>query len=139
MNKYLEALERLTYFSDYDKSDDDHDLVFKALTEYEAIKNAEPTKALEYLEEIKSQSPVCYYDNGDKSYVFEKELETIKQALLKAQEQEKAIAQFKEIVSLDYLCRVFGYPLGKQIKEYFMSNELLKQTIERVEEEWTKD
>jgi hypothetical protein len=58
----------------------------------------------------------------------------IKQALLKAQEQEKAIAQFKEIVSLDYLCRVFGYSLGKQIKEYFMSNELLKQVLERVEE-----
>ena len=47
----------------------------------EAIDNANPSEALECLEEIKSQSPVCHYDDGSKSYVFEKEFTTIKQAL----------------------------------------------------------
>lgn len=57
----------------------------QALIELKTIKEANPSEALECLEEIKSQSPVCHYDDGSKSYVFEKEFDTIKQALLKAQ------------------------------------------------------
>jgi hypothetical protein len=119
----------------------------EALKRLEAIDNAEPSEALECLERI--DNTLCLnnikgkldfgidteeHTDCDSVIGMTEDLESIKQALLKAQEQEKAIAQFKEIVSLDYLCRVFGYPLGKQIKEYFMSNELLKQVIERVEE-----
>ena len=66
-------------------------IIEQALQRLEAIYNANPSEALKDLEEIKSQSPVCHYDDGSKSYVFEKEFNTIKQALLKAQELEKEV------------------------------------------------
>lgn len=138
MSKELEALESLERIgNDYFLGSKDctvkkiyekeYNTIKQALTEYEEIKNANPSEALECLDSMYARLPQWDLCRNLDQY------NTIKQALRKAQEQEKEIEQFKEIVSLDYLCRVFGYPLGKQIKEYFMSNSLLKQVIERVE------
>ena len=54
-------------------------------TYLESIDNANPSEALEYLEEIKNYFPFVDLGKG-KEYVCEKEFNTIKQALLKAQE-----------------------------------------------------
>ena len=108
MSKEIEALERLTYFSDYDKSDDDHDLVLNALTEYEAIKKQEPTKALECVSKgsllyhlykcfegfVSQDYPFFAYEfDKFKAEDFIKSINTIKQALIQA-EQDKIIADF---------------------------------------------
>lgn len=62
----------------------------EALQRLEAIDNVKPNEALECLEVINNYG--CgINDNMKFSEVFEKEYSTIKQALLKAQEQEKML------------------------------------------------
>lgn len=55
----------------------------------ESIDNSSPSKALESLEDI-------YTFSEDTIYQFEKEYDTIKQALLKSQEQEKVLEIIKK-------------------------------------------
>ena len=91
MSKEIEALERLTYFSDYDKSDDDHDLVLNALTEYEAINNTNPTKALECLDSL--IDTIKYYSkrSGVELHKTEARYNAIKQALIQREETSDCI------------------------------------------------
>ena len=136
MKEYLEAFQSLKKQNDYWKEsgvckesryDEEIEIVGKALQRLESIENANPSEALECLEEIKSQSPVCHYDDGSKSYVFEKEFTTIKQALLKQQKQENF---FDDMLGFNNGCMMscFEYK-GKQIvtmplEEY---DEFMKQ------------
>lgn len=67
------------------------------LTEYEAIKNSNTSEALDRLYEIIDYYNEPQYDVCENSFpnefkdMWKKELNTIKQALLKAQEQEKEL------------------------------------------------
>lgn len=67
----------------------------KALKRLESIDNTEPSEALEGLQHIKK-----YYVPEPCSSTTYDYLETIKQALLKAQEQEKVIDLIKELKRL---------------------------------------
>ncbi len=67
----------------------------QALTELKQIKEAKPSEALEWIEEIKNYFPYVDLGNGQE-YVCQKEFSTISQALLKAQEQEKEIAELNQ-------------------------------------------
>lgn len=86
MSKELEALYRLATRNSgnhrsIEEVDKDFKIIEKALKDYEAIKNAEPTKALECLEII----CVCARVTG----LYKKEDEdVVKQALIKYQEQD---------------------------------------------------
>ncbi len=102
MNKELEALKRIrqetcpaTYMADFDKNEC-CDVIEQSLQRLEAIDNANPSEALKCLEKI--------IDNLDDYADFEikqeanEYIDTIKQALLKAQELEKENELLKEII-----------------------------------------
>lgn len=87
----LEAFGRITLHTEYDNDstydglhfEDDCKLVDKALERLEQIDNANPSEALKCLEYLIKE---CV---GNDKYVFEPQLEIIKQALLKTQEPKK--------------------------------------------------
>ena len=80
----------------------------QALTELQQIKSAEPTKALECLEEIKRYAksdiesiPLSYKDFCiKKNKEIDELVDTIKQALLKAQELEKENAYIEKVKTM---------------------------------------
>lgn len=113
MSKELEALKRMEYFVNetmgikafkqsgwHIEGTDDYELVKEGLQRLEAIDNANPSEALEMLYGLKNGLVV-----GDKSILaismgyFDKAYTTIKQALLKGQEQEKELADVEEVKS----------------------------------------
>ena len=119
MEKIFEALKRIeTTFSmnkegkesvyrEYTNSIypyyEDFDLVLNALNELKQIKESKPSEALECLEKM--------YDNIESPFPSDKELyDTIKQYILKAQEQEEVLNVIKEknidIETLKYRLRV---------------------------------
>ncbi len=87
------------------------DVLIQALERLESIENADPSTALECLEEISKEEVLfknrnTIYMGGEKSNSFTykdtignhfKEIEEIKQFLLKAQEMEKEITKYKQI------------------------------------------
>ena len=107
----------------------------KMCNRLESIDNAEPSEALECLEYIKSQSPICY-DNDGKFYEFEKEFDTIKQALLKAQKDRKALEIIKEkrvnvdLFWNDFVDNGFGYHYYLEKWYKFQSTDNKKLTEE---------
>lgn len=100
-----------------------------ALTEYEAIKNTNPSEALECLEDIYrngvfisdydalgKQHPTNISPKTNKS--FDEQCKTIKQSLLKAQEQEKVLEIIvKKNVDIEYIKTCF-YDEKGGLKEY---------------------
>lgn len=94
----LEAFGRITLHTEYDNGshydglqfEDDCKLVDKALDRLEQIDNANHSEALKCLEDLYCE-PVDYRSN-DK----ENDYETIKQALLKAEKEHKALEIIKE-------------------------------------------
>ena len=99
----------------------DYETIKQALHRLESIDNTEPSEALECLEEMENynpcQCPECY-TLGE---WCREELETIKQALLKAQENARSeeILQkyYQEGITLD------------SVRELEKENELLKEII----------
>ena len=71
------------------------DIVNNALLELKAIKEANPSEALECLEEIENYCEWSEF-NSCLSHDFPKEYNTIKRALIKAQEQEKVLEIIKK-------------------------------------------
>ena len=111
MSKELEALNKIQHDFGQLKGQElvnCYETIFKGLKRLEAIDNASPSEALEELEKIKNR-----YDMLEIKYVFgnpeEKPIpllnfNTIKQALLKAQEQEKVLKIIKKKkVNIDLL------------------------------------
>ena len=93
MNKYLEALERLAMSDDLHIKEcerlgigltEDFYTVEQELQRLEAIDNANPSEALECLRNLEDN--IIIVENTDEAY---KNVTTIKQALLKAQEPKK--------------------------------------------------
>lgn len=100
MSKELEALERLYKCNDDDYTlgyqQHDYKLLHQALQRLESIDNAKPSKALEGLENLGTNG-IEYREPFElgftKSMPFKstREFKIIKQALIKAQEQEKVL------------------------------------------------
>lgn len=94
MNKELEALKRIKNFLGYNYCSVDlpNELkcVEQALQRLEAIDNANPSEALD---KLKTLGHICVYRDTWTPFEihFEEEFTTIKQALIKAQEQEKVL------------------------------------------------
>lgn len=124
MSRELEALERLIEYRRIDvesvERDDgtsyenDISIIEKALQRLEAIDNANPSEALKYLEnmidtflvENKNKIEFNKVNNYDCELLEErrKDLESYKQALIKAQEQGKVLEiLFKKQVDLGWL------------------------------------
>lgn len=114
MSKELEALDNLycagNLLLDYvlsDKHKQDYEIVKQALNELQAIKNSKPSEAINYLDAFINEMTDClknpkqYVKNYDKEifYKYEYTFETtIKQALIKARDQEKVINELKIFV-----------------------------------------
>lgn len=98
----------------------DRDKVLDALDELKAIKEAKPSEALECLEKLPYTSQG--YGNWKEYY------NTIKQALLKTQEQEKKIEKLKE----------WFMELNKKLKNRYLTYpaqiELAKKVLEFLKE-----
>ena len=99
MNKELEALElskdNLTSNGEIFEYTKEYKTIKQALTELKAIKEAKPSEALECLEKAKNRTG---FPLNETFYpITEREATTIKQALLKAQEFEKAYADVKAL------------------------------------------
>lgn len=94
MSKELECLDRIdkrNYLTEREHKEF-LGVVEKAIKEYETIKNAEPTKAMECLESMYARLPQWDLCRNLDQYNI------IKQTLLKAQEQEKENELLKEII-----------------------------------------
>lgn len=97
--EYLEALERIiegaVYDNIYTKQDLEQDVntVKQGLLELKAIKEANPSEALDCLENM-------YTSSEDTIYQFEKEYKVIKQYILKAQEMEKENAYIEKVKTM---------------------------------------
>lgn len=93
MTKELEALDRNMVVI----REKDYAIIEKALQRLEAIDNSNPSEALECLEEIYNW---IYCNCGGTTYEDDVKLDKIRkiveQALIKAQEQEKALEILKE-------------------------------------------
>lgn len=142
--EYLEALKRIrqetcpaTYMADFDKNEC-CDVIEQALKRLEAIDNAEPSEALEdlidmieYFTRLDYVEPIVRNEIHDKfkDIYWHKlpHLDSIKEALLKAQEQEKF---FDDKLVFKNGCIMSGFDYkGKQIvamplEEY---SEFMKQ------------
>ena len=135
MEKEFEALDRLYCEGDLEQHKKDYEFLKQALTELQAIKEAKPSKALEYLEDIKK----WVLDNIVLLDTDLTKFDTIEQALLKAQEQEKVLEIIKEknvnIVILKvsenveaYNVSIINYPKWQLTQEEF---NLLKRWCEK--------
>lgn len=95
MSKELEALERVgnNLEHHYPENIKDFNILKQALQRLETIDNSNPSKALKNLEKIKTK-----FRNTCLGIYLEdtKEFDTIKQTLLKAQEQDKVLEITKE-------------------------------------------
>lgn len=120
------------------------------LTEYEAIKNSKPSEAVEKLEEIINYYNEPQYDVCECSYpnefrdMWEKELITIKQALLKAEQDKKKLNEIEKLTHLLYSeRRKIGQEYVKWCKENntVFNNEtnMITWVLAIKLKEWLKD
>ena len=93
MNIEFEALKRIgnNLEHHYPENIRDFNILKQALQRLEAIENANPSEALECLEQLAEMADKCWV-----SCDVHKWKNTIKQALIKAQEQEKVLKIIKE-------------------------------------------
>ena len=128
MSKALEAFGRITLHTEYDNDshydglhfEDDCKLVDKALEFLEAIENANHSEALKCLECLYCE-PEDYRGN-DRA----KDYEYVKQALLKAEKEHKALEIIKEknVSVCGFRNRVFDYHSNMTINdtyEYYLN------------------
>ena len=156
MTKELEALERyhrldVLVENGNDlilKDEEEYKILKQALQHLEFIDNANPSEALEYLEKVKSHFRVIDQDILMKEKKFEyiwlkpydEYCDTIKQALLKAQEQEKVLSIIKEknvdIFFIKFckavekynleICKNSSFAYGLTEEEFELLKEILK-------------
>ena len=164
MNKLLEALERTSgeFIDGYPTGNvnvgmtwEEHKAIKQALLELKAIKEANPSEAIEKLDNIKNRINF-YYEMYKFDDLCKDEIDTIKQALTKAQEQEKVLSIIKEKcltncnlalvednVHYENYCKEFEYFLNKY-NESPNGFEITKEDLLTQEEfdtvkRWAKD
>lgn len=140
MSKELEALERMYCSGNLqlnyvlsNKHKQDYETIEQALQRLESIDNANPSEALE---ELDSGFEVHTKEYGNMIAYGEEQVDTIKQALLKSQEQEKVLKiVFEKYVDLNLLdCdddvgqynRHFGKDRQLTQEEFELLKEMLK-------------
>ena len=135
MTKELEEIKTLRGFNQVELNNDKNinkslDIIEQALQRLEAIDNAEPSEALESLERVKG-----YYAGGIISvevYLEEtEEYNTVKQALLKAQKQEKVL----EII-FEKNVEIYWLKHSKTVEEYNKHIKNLRDTFNLTQEEF---
>lgn len=119
MTKELEALDKLAKQIELDEDADfweiknAHKIVEKALLELQSIKEAKPSEAMGELETLKEM-----LNEFVKHNLIDKAFTTIKQALLKAEKQEKAWGIVKEKClhtdNLNYVAVCINYDMYKE-------------------------
>lgn len=99
----------------------------------------------EALESIRNE---YYTENGRKIVVIgndderfdivEKDLEELEEIkkimgtpIQDIMKQLKVLDQLKEILSMDYLVRVYGYEMAKRLQTYLKSNDIVKNWLEK--------
>ena len=50
--------------------------------------------------------------------------------ILKVKQDLEILEQLKEILSMDYLVRVYGYEMAKRLQTYLKSNDIVKEWLE---------
>ena len=129
----LQHIETETDWSDYEKVKNAHKTVEEALKRLEAIDNAEPSEALNDLEFI---CKILNEKRIDVKWLFKKDYNTIKNALLKAQKDRKALEIIKEkrvVCDLfwnDFVDNGFGYHYYLEKWYKFQSTDNKKLTEE---------
>lgn len=109
MSKELEALKRMAEYrfeergierDDGTNFDEDFEIIENGLKHLEAINNANPSDALDCLEEIGfvPLNECCGYPYTRISDEYDEDFKTIKNYILKSQEQEKENELLKEII-----------------------------------------
>lgn len=142
MTKEVEALERLktapnfmggtAEYKSCTKSETllihDYEIIKQALQRLEAIDNANPSEALEKLDKVNNYLNDVY-DYKEIKAERRKDIDSIKQALIKAQEQEKVLEIIKKKNVMVFLLKV-----SKSIDEYnFHTSEKDELTQEEFE------
>ena len=136
MSKEIEEMIdnlKCVYNSNYEMSehlsDTEFNNIINALTEYEAIKNVEPTKALELVDKMANyillDEEYGFIDEEEKQTII-KDRDTIKQALLQKSKKEQAweivkekcltncnLALVKDNLHYQNYCKEFEYFLNK--------------------------
>jgi len=142
MSKELEALERLKAITKFNGGRDyalgdkkEFKIIEQALQRLEAIDQAKPSEAFECLNKIvESFNETTTGMNGlgevvvanDLVYSFKKELDTIKQALLKSQEQEKVLEIIKKKRVNVYTEIILSYTY-----EEYLELDIIKETSDK--------
>lgn len=131
MSKELEALldikENYKFYVHNKKPIDYQcEIIKKALQRLETLDNAKPSEALECLEKVNDYLNNVY-DYKEIIEEVKKDINTIKQALLKAQEQEKVL----EIIKEKYV-DFFQFPCCRNVYEY---NDLKFSKHEKITQE----
>ena len=129
----LQHIETETDWSDYEKVKNAHKTVEEALKRLEAIDNAEPSEALNDLEFI---CKILNEKRIDVKWLFKKDYNTIKQALLQGQKEHRALEIIKEkrvVCDLfwnDFVDNGFGYHYYLEKWYKFQSTDNKKLTEE---------
>jgi hypothetical protein len=131
MNKEFEALDDfmdlVTCQDCFEKAQKCYDIIEEALNELKAIKESNLSEALEYVENIQSEIEWAFEFNGRKIDEYEPEyFDTIKQALLKAQENERVIHAIEQYIDM----RLAIEPLddvAKAFKEIKQQLQIIKE------------
>jgi len=101
----------------------------KVLTELQAIKEANPSEAMKCLEKVKNYEVESHIKEGWNIILYEEmqeELDTIKQALLNAQEQEKVLEIIKN-KRVDVYCLLQCSNVDEYNDECFVKEDLLTE------------
>ena len=56
-------------------------------------------------------------------------MDYIKDLRAENQKQKEILDQLKEILSMDYLVRVYGYDMAKRLQTYLKSNDIVKRWL----------
>ena len=147
IDEYISAGKTPKHYLDLSAEDTQKELIIikGVITEYEAIKNAEPTKALEWLnymqdicEEFLRRKELYMQFNFTTERAVEtlKEITIIKQALLKAEKEHSALEVIKKKpynsgLCINYLETNKHYPNMQDYEHYCMTI----REVDRVNEE----
>lgn len=126
MSKELETLKKVKYNSSPEivKA---FDIIEKALQRLEAIENAKPSEAIEWLE------TKCYVESPQDEK-FEECCSTIKQALIKAQEQEKVLEIIKEKKVDVFRFKELDFNIFNQLQKSCKLPELTQEEFDLLKE-----
>ena len=148
--EYIQALDDLfglvAFQGSFEKAQKYFDIIEQALQRLEAIDNAKPSEAFECLNKIvESFNETTTGMNGlgevvvtnDLIYGFKEELNTIKQALVKAQEQEKKNVDYGSArerwkIICQMIKRMFGFDIEEKWSE---DNKVITQTLIKAQEQ----